>query len=413
MPELPDGGVDLLTITAGGNDIGLSPILNDCVYQFYFEGEGECERSVGEAWRRIRGKAELGGKLKRLLDAVRPKMRRKGRDRENRREGDVLTTTSGVVYVTGYATFFGEADHACDNVTWAVWRDLQGEKQYLSLELRKTLNQMVRAVNDVLRQAVKDAGNGFRFIDYDDVVVARRGRYCEKGVVEPAPNRLNLSFYEWDTVDDEENAEDMDRTGANVRPGTFEGDIARRISKTLSEHPEWEFRDGMGSLDKGKMRDTLDLDWELHPDGWLEDAIWWLLPDKWKRVFHPRPAVHEIIADAIVQDLIELQRMRERESGMFAWARGMGLVVLAVVVGVGILGAGVGGWKLARTGKGYERVPAEEDVLGAEEETVRADGVGEVSDEETLAEEPIAGPSSGLARSGVEDGKVKGYNTFD
>lgn len=33
--------LDLLTISAGGNDIGLSPILSNCVYQFYMASEDD------------------------------------------------------------------------------------------------------------------------------------------------------------------------------------------------------------------------------------------------------------------------------------------------------------------------------------------------------------------------------------
>jgi lysophospholipase L1-like esterase len=411
IPNLPDAGVDLLTITAGGNDIGLSPILNDCVYQFYFAGKGECEKAVDEAWHRIQGKAELYTKMRNLLEAVRSKMRTKKPKKEEKESGkDMLTRSDGVVYVTGYATFFGEADHTCDNVTWAVWRDIEAEKQYLDLELRRTLNAMVREVNDVLRRAVRDSGPGFRFIDYDDVVVGRKGRYCEEGVVEPDPNRLNLSFYEWGTVDDAEDAAEMDRTGDDVRPGSFEGDIARLIEKTLSEHPDWEFADGMGKLDKDKMR-------KAREEGWLDDAIWWLLPDKWKRVFHPRPATHEIIADLIVRDLEELEGMRRREAWLLAWAKVIGLVVLGVVVGVGVAGAGFGGWRvLGRTKRGgYQEVPTEDALdVGADvdADAEAANEVGGVSDEETLAEEPLAGPSSSIARSGP-DAQVKSYNTFD
>jgi hypothetical protein len=86
------------------------------------------------------------------------------------------------------------------------------------------------------------------------------------------------------------------------------------------------------------------------------------------------------------------------------------------VLGVAGVGAVVGtlrAWRARKGGKGggdgYEPVPSEDvdvDVHGA--------GVVEgASDEETLAEEPVAGPSSSTARPPGADVEVKSYNTFD
>jgi len=83
---------------------------------------------------------------------------------------------------------------------------------------------------------------------------------------------------------------------------------------------------------------------------------------------------------------------------------------LGVIVCVGVVGAGFGGWRLGSK-RGYQEVPTE-DGADVDVDAVAADGVGEVSDEETLAEEPIAGPSTSLSRPGPE-GQVKGYNTFE
>jgi lysophospholipase L1-like esterase len=48
VPMLQDN-LDLLTISAGGNDIGLTPILSNCVYQFYMSAEDACQKSMDEA----------------------------------------------------------------------------------------------------------------------------------------------------------------------------------------------------------------------------------------------------------------------------------------------------------------------------------------------------------------------------
>lgn len=282
--------LDLLTISAGGNDIGLSPILSSCVYQFYMASEDDCKKSLEQAAQRIASKDQLYKNITTLVSAAQPKM-----------------SPHGVIYVTGYAGFFGVDDPACDNVTWAVWSTVESSKQYLKIELRQALNELVRAVNDVLREVVSDSGPGVRFIDYNAHIEALHGRYCEAGVAEPAPNRPALAFYEWGTVDSGEDPKKLhNRTGEDVPKGSFEGDIAERINKTLQEHPDWEFDPDKGFVNKTKAG-------EVDGKGVIEDTIHWLLPDSWKRVFHLRPEGHEIVARLLFEDLGRHGDRREEE----------------------------------------------------------------------------------------------------
>lgn len=271
--------IDLLTISAGGNDIGLSPILSNCIYQFYMSGSDDCSKSMREARKLIADETHLYANITRLISAVKPKMNQ----------------SHGVIYITGYAGFFGIEDETCDNVTWAVWNSVESTKQYLTLELRKALDEMVRSVNDVLRRVATDEGPNVRFIDYNPHIEAARGRYCEAGIVEPAPNRAELSFYEWSTVDPKENKTALqNETGGDVPRGSFEGGIAERINKTLQEHPDMEFDPDKGFVNRNETR----------ADGIVGDTVHWMLPDSWKRVFHLRPEGHWIVARLVVEDLV-------------------------------------------------------------------------------------------------------------
>lgn len=180
-----DNNLNRITISAGGNDIGLTPILSDCIYQFYMASEDACQQSISEAQAKISNDTQLYHDVINLIEAAKPH----------------LNATQGLVYVTGYARFFGTEDMTCDNVTWAVRRTIERSKQYLTLEMRQALNDMVLSVNAVLRRAVEAVGPNVRFIDYDARVALFRGRYCEAGIHEPDPNRSGLMFYEWDTVD--------------------------------------------------------------------------------------------------------------------------------------------------------------------------------------------------------------------
>jgi lysophospholipase L1-like esterase len=108
VPALKDN-LDLLTISAGGNDIGLTPILSDCVYQFYMSASDACDKSMASARAKIANKTELYKNVTDLITAAQPKM----------------NPDHGIIYYTGYAGFFGTDDESCDNVTWAVWRNVE------------------------------------------------------------------------------------------------------------------------------------------------------------------------------------------------------------------------------------------------------------------------------------------------
>jgi lysophospholipase L1-like esterase len=290
IPAL-QSNLDLLTISAGGNDIGLTPILSNCIYQFYMSAEDACQTAIREAQAKIANETELYHNVTLLLEAANPKM--------NKRHG--------VIYYTGYAGFFGADDELCDNVTWAVWKDVEWSKQYLKNELRKELNDMVASVNAILAKAVRDAGPNVRFIDYDNEVRKARGRYCEAGIQEPEPSRRDLMFYEWNTVDSGENRTELqNRTGGSVPKGSFEGGIAGEVNKTLEEHPDWQFDPDKGFVNKTKGEES------VVGEGWLGDSIHWMLPDSYKRVFHMRPEGHRIVARMLVEDL-ERQGMGNKE----------------------------------------------------------------------------------------------------
>jgi len=49
IPALDDN-LDLLTSSAGGNYISLTPILSNCIYQFYLLGEDACQTGEMGGW---------------------------------------------------------------------------------------------------------------------------------------------------------------------------------------------------------------------------------------------------------------------------------------------------------------------------------------------------------------------------
>lgn len=288
--------VDVLTISAGGNDIGLTPILSACIFQFYLDDAAACNASLAAAHALLANETQLFNNVSLLLAAASPK----------------LNPAHGRIYYTGYATFFAADDTACDTVSWALWRRVSPTPTpHLSLGLRAELNALVRSANAIIAAAVRAAGPHAQFVDYDAQIAAQRGRFCEPGVSEPAPNRKALAFYEWDTVDVGEDAGRLlNGTGGDVREGSFEGEIARLINRTLEACPGCEVEEGKGWIDRDGTRGVGRPRKGVEDEGVVGDTLHWLIPDSYKRVFHLRPSGHEIVAGLV---LGHLERREGRE----------------------------------------------------------------------------------------------------
>ncbi|GKT61597.1 fibronectin type iii domain protein [Colletotrichum tofieldiae] len=168
-------GYDVITVSAGGNDVGLSSILNACVFQW--NPFANCADEMQATLNLIRD--TLPGNLDKLYAGLSDKIN-PGRK----------------VYVTGYATFFDNTTTACDNVSWAFWFNSEN-KQFLTTERRTLMNELTLATNAAIEAAVKRAGDSFEYVGYDQYFSVLQGRFCEAGVKEPDGNRNGLLFFQW------------------------------------------------------------------------------------------------------------------------------------------------------------------------------------------------------------------------
>lgn len=222
-------------VSAGGNDVGLSTALNDCVFGWLPNDPNQCDKTLDNTQTKINN--DLPGNLNQLLSAVQPKLSKDGK-----------------IYLTGYAKFFDATTSQCDGQSWDVWPQLYPQvdhKRFLTQARRKRMNDLVDAVNKKLEAAVNGLGGKGVFIDYDRYYTELEGRYCENSVQEPSPSRDGLLFYERGTSDpsygfrrrdDGDTSDDSD-----VADGTFEGQIATWVGQTLQQHPEL-----MSDLEGGK-----------------------------------------------------------------------------------------------------------------------------------------------------------------
>ncbi|KAH0399425.1 SGNH hydrolase, partial [Aureobasidium melanogenum] len=179
VPQITDG-VQMITVTAGGNDAHFSSILKDCVY-----GVGStsiCDDRLTDAGNLIQS-ADFRDKINALLSAIVPKLGENGR-----------------IYYVGYAPFFDAASTQCNNVSW----DFHGGDfvhTKLTTDLRTRLNVLVSQMNGILEEIINGADDKVIFVDYSGWVARVGGRFCEEGVTEPDVNNEDSFFYQKGTVD--------------------------------------------------------------------------------------------------------------------------------------------------------------------------------------------------------------------
>lgn len=175
---------EFVTITMGGNDIGILNLVSTCILSFKLWGM-DCEKVIQSGHDTINSqkfKDDLNGLIKAIVD--------KGR-----------STTVGKrfkVFVVGYAQFFNQQTTQCNKISFKPsWNPLPAQK--LTIERRKAMNELALALN----KALSDAVNGFRdmgvyWIDYDKEFEGHR--FCDRE--EPNPDDPETYFFNYYTQED-------------------------------------------------------------------------------------------------------------------------------------------------------------------------------------------------------------------
>lgn len=161
------GDSDLVTLTVGGNEVDFVGVLNECVYQWC--SHTTCEDELRKS-RRLIQSSTLFDRYVKMVKLVLQRMKPKSR-----------------LLVTGYATFFNEETTACDAVTFSV----TNSERFLTRQLRREMNHLVRMLNRAIQSAVEVSG-----AEYVDIDTMFKGhRFCEYGVREPDNSRLDTWFF--------------------------------------------------------------------------------------------------------------------------------------------------------------------------------------------------------------------------
>ncbi|KAI2733367.1 CAZyme family GH135 [Penicillium roqueforti] len=314
----------VILLSAGGNDVELSNILNHCIFRWasFTPDEVDVARLAANEttffWKDSFNWENLAlgcaGQLARTQEMIADDAFGKSLD-------TVITAaklklaSDGMIYYTGYAKFFAEdLTSACDDVSWSIWTRDSGK---LTTDHRKVMNELVDDVNAQIAAAVERAGSQVKFVNYDSYVGHFNGRFCEDGVDEStveSTTRTGLMFYELNTFD-LGGSNPWKRSVDEVEDGTFEGSVNELAQITLWLDPNAKLSDqsmisdetvaSIKSLAVSKVAPSAtDSEKREIPN---------LLPDGYGRVFHPQPLLHQIIASLVIY---EMANKNEQDNGL-------------------------------------------------------------------------------------------------
>jgi hypothetical protein len=273
IPQISDG-VQVITMTAGGNDAGFSDILIDCV--FGVNPESQCELLLANA-RNLMQSEVFRSNIESLLSAAISKLGENGR-----------------VYYAGYAPFFDTTSTQCNDVSWDVFhKDFIHTK--LTTDLRTRINVLVSQMNAILEGIIRAAGDQAVFVDYSGWVEKVEGRFCEDGIEEPYGNNEDLFFYEWSTIDEWETPDFQSkhsrRSLEDYSNSTFPGKMLSAIDSARAQNSTLQVRN-IYADDTGLLGEL-----GMDPNDLSEQTA--MLMDGMSRVFHPTFSGHSLIANLV------------------------------------------------------------------------------------------------------------------
>ena len=252
---------EFVTITMGGNDIGILNLIATCILSFKLWGL-DCPGVIQYGHDTINSqkfKDDLTGLIQAVVD--------KGRG---------TSVGEGFkVFVVGYAQFFNQETTQCNNVDFKpVWNPLPAQK--LTIERRTAMNELALALNKALSDAVSGfKDKGVYWVDYDSDFDGHR--FCDRD--EPTPNDPDTYFFNYYTKDDPKSA---------IAQKVFEKLPAYQASVTNSTAAAYktdeDYINALGDAVQG----------DPQAESVLSDTV---------RMFHPTTLGHAKIRDVVLKAL--------------------------------------------------------------------------------------------------------------
>ncbi|GES66464.1 esterase [Aspergillus terreus] len=186
-------GTTMATLTIGENDVFSSDLVSNCVLTMWWYSLEQYRQWCLETEEKARnlmqdtGSDGLGAKLRAAHEKI---LNGSG-------------SSSFNLYIPGYVTFFNEDITDCDSTTF--WYESphynpqqSGNYAWLTTDLRKELNDLVRMLNSLIQSTISDINPSRNTgqIHYIDMDARFDGHHwCEPGTHEPDPDNRNTSSY--------------------------------------------------------------------------------------------------------------------------------------------------------------------------------------------------------------------------
>jgi len=288
IPSL-NNGIQLATLTIGGNDANLKDILAACIYNWDKDPRLDCDKTLEESQNTIDGPA-FASNFDNLINKLKPKM----------------ADANSKIFWTGYSHFWDDSTNECDEVSW-TFRINVFNLQYLTQARRTKMNILVDSVNQKIQDAVKRAGDQVVYVPWGANVDWIHGHYCEPGVDESkAVDREQTAFYEWGTtIDDRQDLTDRDELKRRQSTGSKPGSAPGVLQAGQNLNDTWEGSIASDVL-KGIAGGASSADYGLTDDDIVHAKAGLLLPDKYGRIFHPQRYAQLMIAENILRTLDDI-----------------------------------------------------------------------------------------------------------
>lgn len=274
-----------VTITMGGNDIGILPLVLTCIYSVPIFGM-TCDAVIQRGFD-ILDSEDFKVDLFRVIKAVQDKGRAKhGQDFH--------------IFVTGYAQLFNSERAQCNQVTFRpTGIGMVLPAQYLSQERRKKMNDLAVALNHALETTVGlFDSRDVTFIDYDHLFESHR--FCDRD--EPNVNDDETWFFALGTTSDPTN----EVAGVDQFPGTNKTDdlVARSLIRKAIRHGASPIEDErMGTSRPPSTKESRDINIPRNV-AIVENITGEVNAGalaRYSRVFHPKSRGHQAIRGAILE----------------------------------------------------------------------------------------------------------------
>ena len=296
---------DIGTSSFTGNDLGFADIVSHCIMGYPLGSRSQCQPDIKAA------KAKLdNNKVQELVHDVMDKILAAA--------GKVSGKDRFIIYWTGYPKFFTVVDNVCDNCYFreGIWAG-----EYLTRDLRNTLNELSVEVNDQIGYAIRryNAGRPYPkvvFVSPEAIGTIYEGkRFCEAKIQETQKTEAlqnNVAFFYDDGWDDIPSASEgfaLPPTFDQKAPGSWSKDYN---SATCADDDPIALENALCDMAKAIANGTMSAADFMsiagdpvsgitqNPDGSVTIQDWYV---RFTKMFHPKTRANWRIAQALHESL--------------------------------------------------------------------------------------------------------------